>query len=38
VHLWLAITLISLAVLHAGAAIKHHFVDRDRTLKRMFGL
>ncbi|MDH5445324.1 MAG: cytochrome b [Gammaproteobacteria bacterium] len=37
IHLWLAISLISLVVLHAGAAIKHHFFDRDRTLKRMFG-
>ena len=38
VHLWLAISLISLAVLHAMAAIKHHLFDHDPTLKRMFGL
>jgi len=37
VHLWLAISLISLTVIHASAAIKHHFIDHDRTLKRMFG-
>jgi len=38
IHLWLAICLVSLAVIHAMAALKHHFVDRDQTLKRMFGL
>lgn len=38
VHLWLAVSLISLVVLHAMAALKHHFFDRDQTLKRMFGL
>lgn len=38
IHLWLAIGLISLVMLHALAAIKHHFFDRDRTLKRMLGL
>ena len=36
-HLALAIAVISLAVLHALAALKHHFVDRDRTLLRMLG-
>ena len=29
-------TLIVLAVLHAAAAIKHHVVDRDDTLRRMW--
>lgn len=38
VHLWLAVSLISLATVHAIAAIKHHYFDQDRTLKRMFGL
>lgn len=38
IHLWLAVMLISLVALHALAAIKHHFFDKDRTLKRMFGL
>jgi cytochrome b561 len=37
VHRILAFTLIILAVLHAGAALKHHFFDRDRTLLRMLG-
>ena len=36
-HLWLAVALISLSLLHALAALKHHFVDRDPTLKRMLG-
>lgn len=38
VHLALAIVLVSLAGVHALAALKHHFVDRDRTLTRMLGL
>lgn len=37
VHEWLAWVLIVLAALHAGAALKHHFVDRDETLVRMLG-
>ncbi|HEY0633817.1 MAG TPA: cytochrome b [Gammaproteobacteria bacterium] len=37
IHLLLAITLITLALLHAAAALKHHFVDRDNTLRRMLG-
>lgn len=37
VHFWLAISLISMVVLHAIATMKHHFIDRDLTLKRMFG-
>lgn len=35
IHELLAITLISFAVLHALAALKHHFIDKDETLKRM---
>lgn len=38
IHLWLAVALICLVVLHALAAIKHHVFDKDPTLKRMFGL
>jgi cytochrome b561 len=34
-HQWLAYVLIGLTSLHALAALKHHFVDRDQTLKRM---
>lgn len=37
VHLALAIVLVSLALVHALAALKHHFLDRDPTLKRMLG-
>jgi cytochrome b561 len=37
VHLVLAISLISLVVVHAAAALLHHFHDRDDTLKRMLG-
>jgi len=38
VHLVLASLLVALAIGHAGAAFKHHFLDRDRTLLRMLGL
>ncbi len=37
VHEILGHLFIALALLHAGAALKHHFVDRDATLVRMFG-
>jgi len=37
IHLYLAIGMISLVVLHAMGAIKHHFIDKDLTLKRMLG-
>ncbi len=37
VHLALAIATIALASLHALAALKHHWIDRDRTLLRMLG-
>ena len=33
VHDWLAWITIALASLHAGAAFKHHFWDRSRTLR-----
>lgn len=35
VHEYLAYALIALVILHAGAALKHHFVNRDDTLRRM---
>lgn len=35
IHLILAIALVSLAALHALAALKHHFIDKDETLRRM---
>jgi cytochrome b561 len=37
VHLVVASTLIGLVLLHAAAALKHHFVDRDRSLVRILG-
>ena len=37
VHEWLAWALVVLAGLHALAALKHHFIDRDATLMRMLG-
>lgn len=36
-HKWIAYTLIALVVLHAIAAIKHHLIDKDATLLRIFG-
>lgn len=35
IHEWLAYALIGLAVLHALAALKHHLIDKDKTLSRM---
>jgi cytochrome b561 len=35
VHLSLVATLVVLVVMHAGAALKHHLVDRDGVLARM---
>ncbi len=37
VHWIVACTLIGVAGLHAAAALKHHFIDRDRTLLRILG-
>ena len=34
-HRWLAYALIALTALHAGAALGHHFLLRDETLKKM---
>lgn len=36
-HLVLTYSLLGLAGLHALAALKHHFFDKDRTLLRMLG-
>lgn len=38
IHLWTAYVLIGLASCHALAALKHHFIDKDHTLKRMIGI
>jgi len=37
VHEYLAWALVIFAGIHALAALKHHLIDRDRTLTRMFG-
>jgi cytochrome b561 len=37
IHEVVAFILIGLAFLHASAALKHHFWDKDATLKRMLG-
>lgn len=37
IHEWATNLLIVLSGLHAVAAIKHHLVDRDDTLRRMLG-
>lgn len=35
IHEWLAWSLIALVGLHSLAALKHHFINRDDTLRRM---
>ena len=37
IHEYVAYSLIALALCHAAAALKHHFIDKDSTLKRIFG-
>jgi len=37
IHELLAYSIIALAVLHMLGALKHHFIDKDSTLKRMLG-
>lgn len=34
-HVIMNYTLLALVVLHAAAALKHHFIDRDDILRRM---
>lgn len=38
VHLYAAWALIVVAVLHALAAFKHHFISKDNTLRKMIGV
>ncbi|KLV10656.1 MULTISPECIES: cytochrome b [Photobacterium] len=38
IHEYLAYGLIGLAVIHALAALKHHFINKDNTLKKMLGV
>lgn len=35
IHAYLSWLLIALSAVHALAALKHHFINKDRTLKRM---
>ena len=35
VHRWLAWALAAVIALHAGAALRHHLVRRDDTLRRI---
>lgn len=35
IHLGLASALMALVALHLAGALKHHFIDRDTTLRRM---
>jgi len=37
VHYWSTWALVGLAGIHALGALKHHFIDRDETLRRMSG-
>ncbi len=37
IHLYIAWAVIALAIVHAAAALKHHVIDKDITLLRMFG-
>jgi len=37
VHRWLAYALLVGVSIHAGAALRHHFVRRDETLLKMLG-
>ncbi|MEX0942398.1 MAG: cytochrome b [Pseudomonadales bacterium] len=36
IHFYLAVLLIALVAVHGLAALKHHLVDKDATLRRMF--
>ena len=37
IHLWSAWALILLTVLHLAAALKHAWIDKDDTMRRMWG-
>ncbi|WP_460757689.1 cytochrome b [Marinomonas epiphytica] len=38
IHYYAAYALMGLVILHTLAALKHHFIDKDTTLKNMLGL
>jgi cytochrome b561 len=35
IHYYIAYGLVAVIALHAGAAVKHQFIDKHGTLKRM---
>ena len=37
VHYWSTWAIVGLAAVHAAGALKHHFIERDQTLRRMLG-
>ncbi|TBR42221.1 cytochrome b [Marinomonas agarivorans] len=37
IHKYVAYVMMAIVSLHALAALKHHFIDKDGTLKRMLG-
>jgi cytochrome b561 len=37
IHQYLAYFMMGLVSLHAAGALKHHFIDKDKTLTRMLG-
>jgi len=37
-HFYIAWSVIVLAIIHALAALKHHFISNDDTLKQMLRL
>ncbi len=37
IHEFVTMSLIVITVIHALAALKHHFIDKDETLNRMLG-
>jgi cytochrome b561 len=36
IHKWLGYALIATFLAHVGAALKHHFINKDKILKRIF--
>ncbi len=37
-HYLFGLFMIALILLHVAGALKHHFIDKDQTLKKMFGI
>jgi cytochrome b561 len=35
IHRWLGFTMVALILLHAGAALRHHLILKDGTLRKM---